>query len=133
MWIRVVGMWWLEGAGTGEVRRSAIKRGKPLGRGESKLKRGRTLRVRSKKTAKVYRLERIPLVKDLFADDPICVYPDCERLATDPHEIKSRARGGSITDPGNVAGLCREHHDHITTHPLEAEELGLSIHSWDEV
>ena len=50
----------------------------------------------------------------------------CNRRADDCHEIVSRARGGSITDPANLLPLCREHHRWVTEHPIEAEKLGLS-------
>jgi hypothetical protein len=62
-----------------------------------------------------------------FGTDPLCVYPDCARFADDAHEVLSRARGGSITDPANIRPLCREHHNYVTTHPAEAAALGLSI------
>lgn len=42
----------------------------------------------------------------------------------DAHELRSRARGGSITDPANVALLCRTCHDYITTHPVVAAAEG---------
>lgn len=56
-----------------------------------------------------------------------CQHPrGCPNEAVDPHEIKSRARGGSITDPANIALLCRPCHRWVTEHPLEAAEIGLS-------
>ena len=45
--------------------------------------------------------------------------------ADDLHEILSRARGGSITDPANTIPLCREHQIWTTEHPLEATAMGL--------
>jgi hypothetical protein len=50
----------------------------------------------------------------------------CDGLATDAHEILSRARGGSITDPENILPLGRLCHDYVSTHPREAEAAGLS-------
>jgi hypothetical protein len=50
----------------------------------------------------------------------------CNGWADDAHEILSRARGGSITDPANVIPLGRRCHDYVTTHPREAEAAGLS-------
>lgn len=50
----------------------------------------------------------------------------CPLRADDVHEIVSRARGGSITDPANLLPLCRTHHRWVTEHPIEAEKLGLS-------
>lgn len=49
----------------------------------------------------------------------------------DAHEVLTRARGGSITDPDNGIATCRSHHDWIHDHPVEAERLGLLAHSWD--
>lgn len=50
----------------------------------------------------------------------------CTGRAEQGHELLSRARGGSITDPANIVGLCQKCHRWITEHPLEATELGLS-------
>lgn len=79
----------------------------------------------SKKRARVNRVRRKNLIA-AFGPDPMCKFPGCFRWADDAHEVLSRARGGSVTDPANVAPLCRGHHDWVTTHPSEAEFLGLS-------
>lgn len=93
------------------------------------LKRTGRLNPRSKKRATLYRTERAPLVAQLLADNPLC--QRCHRTpAVDVHEIKSRARGGSITDLDNLALLCRPCHNWITTHPAAAEEEGWSLPSW---
>jgi hypothetical protein len=70
------------------------------------------MRGRSKKMARVYRQTRIPLVQALLADPVVCVWPGCSQVATDPDEIVPRGRGGSITDPSNVQGLCHFHNAH---------------------
>lgn len=61
--------------------------------------------------------------------------PICERcwigFATDLHEIKTRARGGSILDEDNIAALCRVCHTWITEHPAEALAEGWLKNSWD--
>jgi hypothetical protein len=49
----------------------------------------------------------------------------------DPHEPLTRARGGSITDPSNLAWVCRAHHDWAHDNPDEAHEVGLLKHSWE--
>lgn len=49
----------------------------------------------------------------------------------DVHEILTRARGGSITDPDAALALCRNHHDWVHNHPVVAHERGLLAHSWD--
>ena len=93
------------------------------------MQRSQPLRHRSKKTAKVYREQRIPLVRELLQDNPAC--QRCQQAAaTDVHELKSRARGGSITDPDNLALLCRPCHSWVTTHPAEATEQGWLRPSW---
>jgi hypothetical protein len=56
-------------------------------------------------------------------------------MADDVHEPLTRARGGSITDPGNAVPLCRQCHDEITFQPESelgwAYDLGLLRHSWE--
>jgi 5-methylcytosine-specific restriction endonuclease McrA len=88
------------------------------------------LRRRSKKTASKYRTARIPLVKAMLETNPTCVR--CYRAqATEVHELKSRARGGSILDPTNCVALCHACHHHITTHPAQAHAEGWLKHSWE--
>lgn len=48
----------------------------------------------------------------------------CSGMATDGHELLSRARGGSITDPDNIVPLCRSCHRFVTEHPAWAQEHG---------
>lgn len=83
------------------------------------LRRSGRLPARSSKRAAYYRTVRRPLVARLLEGDP-----PCSRCLTAPavdvHEILSRARGGSLDDPANLAVLCRPCHDWITTHPAEA-------------
>jgi hypothetical protein len=50
----------------------------------------------------------------------------CDGHATDAHEILSRARGGSITDPDNILPLGRLCHSFVTQNPAIAERAGLS-------
>lgn len=69
----------------------------------------------------------VPLLDAGFVDAARrCAGPSC-----DVHEVKSRARGGSIVDETNVLALCRPCHSWVTEHPLEAIEAGLAAHSWD--
>lgn len=69
---------------------------------------------------------------DTYGDQPPCAVPWCTRPADDLHEIKTRARGGSITDMANTAPLCRPHHTEITDEqPDWAYDLGLLAHSWE--
>jgi len=54
----------------------------------------------------------------------------CSVAATDVHEIKTRARGGSITDADNCLALCRSCHIFITENPAWATEHGFIVHAW---
>lgn len=49
----------------------------------------------------------------------------CGLYVDDVHEVLSRGRGGSITDPDNCIAVCRPCHDWIGQHPALAQELGL--------
>jgi 5-methylcytosine-specific restriction endonuclease McrA len=88
------------------------------------------IRPRSVKRQKLYDDLRKPLVIELLS-----LYPNCQRCKTNPsqdvHEIKTRARGGSITDKNNLAVLCRPCHNWVTTHPKEAREQGWLKNSWE--
>ena len=89
------------------------------------------MRHRSAKRAKLYRDERVPLVVNLLIERPVC--ERCKASGSqDIHELKSRARGGSIIDVNNLVALCRACHNWITTHPAEATAEGWLKHSWDE-
>jgi len=87
------------------------------------------VRFRSRKREALYR-QRRPLVEQMLAANPIC-----QRCGTNPsteiHEVVTRARGGSITDPANCRALCHSCHAWITTHPAQAHAEGLMAHSWE--
>lgn len=78
--------------------------------------------------------ERRAMVAQLYPERPPCGRPGCLRMADDLHEPLTRARGGSITDPGNQVPLCRPCHDEVTFRPESelgwAYEIGLLVHSW---
>jgi 5-methylcytosine-specific restriction protein A len=94
------------------------------------IQRRTPLRSRSNKRARLYRDERVPLVRAMLDARPVC--ERCHAApSTDVHEVKSRARGGSITDPDNLAALCRPCHTWITTHPADATAQGWLRASWD--
>lgn len=99
-----------------------MKRGKPLQRRtrlvtrqplrtHGTLRRGGPLNPVSDKRRKANR-ERARMAVDVFGANPPCAR--CGRPADDLHELLSRARGGSITDPGNCVPLCRDCHDDVT-------------------
>ncbi len=50
----------------------------------------------------------------------------------DFHEVLTRARGGSITDPANILYCCRRCHSVITEEPRLSESLGLVRNSWTD-
>lgn len=85
---------------------------------------------RSKKRSKLYKQERIPIVIEMLAEIKVC-QRCASRPPVDVHELKSRARGGSITDRDNLVAVCRECHSWITTHPKEAHEQGWLKQSWE--
>jgi 5-methylcytosine-specific restriction endonuclease McrA len=88
------------------------------------------LKYRSKKKERVYAEVRRPLVAQLLNERP-----NCQRCQTNPsqdiHEVKTRARGGSITDIENLRAVCRPCHNWITTNPKKALETGWLKNSWD--
>lgn len=87
------------------------------------------LRRRSKKTAKLYREERVDLVKKLIEEHPIC--QRCEKdWSVTVHEILTRARGGSITDEENCRALCDDCHREIHSHPARSLAEGWLISRW---
>lgn len=105
------------------MKRSALKR-------HTYLQHGKPLKQTSDHRRREDR-ERAPILKALREGPCQARLDGCLGRATDGHEILSRARGGSITDPRNVIGVCRPCHSWITTHPKEATELGFLRHSWD--
>jgi len=125
------------------MKRSAMTRKTPLTRtgfpqtsghppltrnpGEPNLTRSSGIRPTSKKRRAELR-QRTEVVAALVESQPWCANCGRTGVPLDPDEIKSRARGGSITDPANIQIICRECHD------LKHAELAphLSLHSWEE-
>ena len=89
----------------------------------TRLERRTRLRPRSDKRARLYREQRVPLVRELLEARPVCerchAAPSC-----DVHEIQTRARGGSLLDPDNLACLCRPCHSWVTAEPAAATAEG---------
>ena len=117
------------------MKRSRLQRKTPLKQGESTLKRT-PLKPRSEKTAKKYREERVPFVKRILAERPLCEICG-RRPSTDVHEILSRGRSGGVhgsvwLDESNVMALCRPCHTWVTDHPREAEQQGYLKRSNDK-
>jgi hypothetical protein len=74
-------------------------------------------------------VERRRLVARVLGERPLC--ERCHfAVSTEIHEVKSRARGGSILDEANCRALCHVCHQFITEHPRQAEAEGFSVASW---
>lgn len=108
---------------------------------------------RSEKRARLYQSERVPLVKEVVSTEAAwrpceggwrirawveaCgklgphtpAFAGCDGAAAHAHEILPRGRGGSITDPRNVIGLCAVCHRWAHEHPTIATALGLLARS----
>lgn len=108
-----------------------MKRRVPLEH-RAKLIRRTALRPRSAKRERLYRENRRPFVERILRERPVCEWPDCRKDSVDVHELKTRARGGSITDDANVRAVCRHHHDVVHSDPALAAELGWLLNSWEE-
>lgn len=117
------------------MKRSPLKRGKPLARGaglktHKPLERRTQLKPRSKKMTALYTRRR-DLVAALL-EDGVCERCKTAR-ATDVHEPLLRSRGGDIVDPDQCVALCRSCHDWIHDHPKAATVEGWMKHAWDRV
>lgn len=90
---------------------------------------GRLRPVAIRKIAQV--AERRAFVRQILQERLWCEACD-RRLSQHVHEIKTRARGGSILDPANVLALCSRCHRWVHDHPEAAYDRGLLAHSWDD-
>ena len=103
--------------------RSTLRRGAPPKR------KGRVNPV-SKKRQKENR-ERTAAKRRLFAK-----HPRCQRCHVRPsehaHEVKTRARGGSITDLANMRALCFDCHRWIHHNINAATAEGWLANSWEK-
>lgn len=80
------------------------------------------IRPVSLKRAKQNRLRKV--VTDSLKGQPCA---RCGGRADDAHELLSRARGGSITDPGNIVPLCRDCHSHVHLNPAASSAAGYMV------
>lgn len=106
-----------------------MKRGTGLNQVSAKRKAENQKRERAKQVVRERargRCEALTLAGSVEPTMRYCAGP------WDFHEVLTRARGGSISDPENILHVCRRHHDWITDHPQEAHDLGLVAHSWEE-
>lgn len=89
------------------------------------IQRKTRLRSRSAKMARLYRTERVPLVKAMLEARPWCEFPlGCTERSVDVHELLARSAGGSIVDPENLRTSCRAHNHWAEDHPTAAEAIG---------
>lgn len=79
------------------------------------LKPSGPLRHRLAKQQRVYERQRAPLVRELLAEFPLCQRCLIARSA-EVHEVRTRARGGSILDPDNCRAVCSPCHQEIHAH-----------------
>ena len=112
------------------MKRSAIKRGS-IEKAKAWKRRSKPLNKRSAKMARIYREHRAPFVAAFLAAHPQCEFPDCLSPSQDCHEVVRRSHGGALYPgqpsrrPTRYVALCRLHHDWTTTHPREAQAMGL--------
>jgi len=82
-----------------------------------------------KKSSKMSALDTVyfKLRKNFLYRYPLCgaALPKCTSQSTDVHHMKGR--GKYYNNVTTWLSVCRTCHDWIETHPIEAEELGLSI------
>ena len=98
------------------------------------MKRSRLKPVSEKR--KRVNIERKEMLKDILKErGPLCeaqIPMTCTGLASDAHEVLTRARAGSdkwLLTPENVILLCRGCHSFITDNDAWAKENGFLI-SW---
>lgn len=97
-------------------------------------KAGNTLRPRSKKTAKVYRDERVPLVVEILEERPWCEIrfdANCTGRSTCVHEKRKRSQGGSLLDRVNLMASCANCNSAVEDNPVEAHDRGFVIRRGD--
>jgi len=113
-----------------------MKRSAPLRR-STPLRSTTPLRPRSKRVAKLYREQRVPLVRRLLAERPRC---EAVNVAPGPcfgeltvHESIRRSQSGSIVQDAKAEAqgqtfhvLCVGHHGYVTDHPSWAVEHGFT-------
>src|SRR3989338_8244644 len=114
-----------------------MKRSTPLRRVTGLSRSTTRIRPRSRKTAALYRDVRVPLVRRLLAERPVC---EAVNVAPGPcfgeltvHESIRRSQLGSIVQDAKAEAqgqtfnvLCVGHHGYVTDHPSWAVEHGFT-------
>lgn len=116
------------------------------------------MRARSKKRERLMRTERVPLVKEMLANHPLCalgvaavqdpttfgttysILGHCRHMADCVHERRKRSQGGSMTNRANLAVLCSPCNNAIESDAdvaRLAHEVGLVVRrgdpEWEEL
>jgi hypothetical protein len=93
------------------------------------MKRGGRVRPVSKKRS-AQQDARAECRRIVLGRDRMC-RGDCGRPATEVHELGRGAyRQSCWLNPELCLGLCRECHQWVTEHPLEAQDRGLALPGW---
>ena len=111
-----------------------MKRSAPLRRVTGLSRSPPPMRKRSRKTAALYRDERVPLVRRLLAERPACEIAwdaNCRGRSESVHEVIKRSHGGAIV-PGPKAeaqgqrfvAACIPCNGAVEDHPAEARRRG---------
>lgn len=113
-------------------RKSYMKRSTTPAKAKTPVKRKRISQTSAKKKAEAeVRREVMQELVRLRGEDCEAnitggpgIFATCTMVATDGHEILTRARGGSATEPENILLVCRNCHDWIHNNPVKAKQLG---------
>jgi hypothetical protein len=106
------------------------------------------VRFRSAKRARLYRLERVPLVAAMLEESRACElgdriwrvsasYRGCRGEAIGLHELRKRSAGGSLTNRANLLRCCGPCNSWVEDNPRLARNAGLVVRSadpeWDDL
>lgn len=111
------------------LRRTELRRKTPLQTHARQLPSGAGQLARVSPKRRRENRERTEALRPLRAAQPWCARCGATGVGLDGHELLSRARGGSITDPANIRLICRTCHQHITENPAAAEVEGWALPS----
>lgn len=78
------------------------------------------------------RLAQYRVVRDeYFKENPVCQFPGCTSKDITLHHSKGKT-GDLLMEKKWFKSLCMPHHNWAETHPLEAQNLGLSFKRLDK-
>lgn len=90
-------------------------------------RRPRAVSAKRRKLGRARKLTREAVYRRADGQCEICIPGVCEFSGGQVHELRTRARGGSITDPDNTRLSCAQCHAWVHEHPIEAAARGLLI------